>query len=442
MNEAVLNNVRSKIKSLKNRLNEIERNHDRCVNWRRDNEEYFSKENDKKAEKKDIQNKLSELTKKYELRNKKLSDDFTALDNEVRDKKAKIANLQNEITNAETFISSTASLVSDAEVIPVENKKSISELVNEIRDAMNRSKEYEERLRVAVKTFTENFSADNDFNFRHGIYIVSELKDFAKSLEEFLDKDMIEAVRDEANELYVGTLKSLSRSIGELLSNLRLVKQLVSKIDKDFEANNFVGVIRSFNLAVREQPDDPIVQQLLRLHQFEEENNFNIGFLNLFSTAEDTKATNAEAIGLLGSLIDLASADPDRKRISTSDMFDLEMSYTEGSNSVTTRNRLTTIGSTGTDVLLKAMVNIMLISVFKHRCKGMAKLHCMMDEIYRLDPRNEEAIIKFANDRDIYVINSSPTIYKVSIYDYIYRLARDRKNKVHVTAVVRRHSEK
>ena len=74
--------------------------------------------------------------------------------------------------------------------------------------------------------------------------------------------------------------------------------------------------------------------------------------------------------------------------------------------------RLTNIGSEGTDILVKSMVNIMLLNVFKRNASTVFsdfRLHCMMDEIGKLHPNNVAGILKFANDRDILLINGSPT---------------------------------
>ena len=75
----------------------------------------------------------------------------------------------------------------------------------------------------------------------------------------------------------------------------------------------------------------------------------------------------------------------------------------------------------GTDILVKAMVNIMLINVFKEKAShkfGEFRLHCMMDEIGKLHPNNV-AILKFANDRDILLINGSPTEQDALSYKHI-----------------------
>ena len=53
------------------------------------------------------------------------------------------------------------------------------------------------------------------------------------------------------------------------------------------------------------------------------------------------------------------------------------------------------------------------------------KLHCMMDEIGKLHPNNVEGILKFANVRNINLINSSPTTYNAQAYKYTYSLSKD-----------------
>jgi hypothetical protein len=79
--------------------------------------------------------------------------------------------------------------------------------------------------------------------------------------------------------------------------------------------------------------------------------------------------------------------------------------------------KLTNVGSEGTDILVKAMINIMLLNVFKDSASKRFKdfrMHCMMDEIGKLHPNNVKGILKFANDRNILLINSSPTSYNAN----------------------------
>ena len=70
---------------------------------------------------------------------------------------------------------------------------------------------------------------------------------------------------------------------------------------------------------------------------------------------------------------------------------------------------------------------IMLINVFKKKAarkNGDFIVHCMMDEIGRLHPNNIKGILQFANSRNIYLINSSPTSYNPYDYRYTYLLSK------------------
>src|SRR5699024_9984669 len=97
----------------------------------------------------------------------------------------------------------------------------------------------------------------------------------------------------------------------------------------------------------------------------------------------------------------------------------------------------------GTDVLVKAMINILLLNVFKEsvskRFKDF-KLHCMMDEIGRLHPTNIKGILRFANERNIYLINGSPISQSAIDYKYTYKLAKQQAQsdpKKYITKVNR-----
>ena len=85
------------------------------------------------------------------------------------------------------------------------------------------------------------------------------------------------------------------------------------------------------------------------------------------------------------------------------------------------------------------MVNIMLINVFKTRASrqnGDFFIHCMMDEIGKLHPNNVSGILKIANDRNIYLINSSPMGFNANIYKYNYLLTKDGKSQTHIKRLV------
>jgi hypothetical protein len=135
----------------------------------------------------------------------------------------------------------------------------------------------------------------------------------------------------------------------------------------------------------------------------------------------------------------MMDAEQKRDSITLSDTFKLEFKVKENDNDTDWVEKLSNVGSDGTDVLVKAMVNIMLINVFKRKISrkfGDFKLHCMMDEIGKLHPNNVEGILKFANVRNIYLINSSPTTYNAQAYKYTYSLSKDEQNNTVVKALL------
>ena len=119
--------------------------------------------------------------------------------------------------------------------------------------------------------------------------------------------------------------------------------------------------------------------------------------------------------------------EPNRATVSLGDAFRLQFRVKENDNDTGWVERINNVGSDGTDILVKAMVNIMLINVFKKKAakkSGDFIVHCMMDEIGRLHPNNIKGILQFANSRNIYLINSSPTSYNPYDYRYTYLLSK------------------
>lgn len=90
-------------------------------------------------------------------------------------------------------------------------------------------------------------------------------------------------------------------------------------------------------------------------------------------------------------------------------------------------------------------MNILLISVFKRRARGLGRsaqqdeefiIHCMMDEIGRLADENIQGILQFANERGIFIINSSPKQHKPLSYKRLYVLAKDKDSKTQIQSIL------
>ena len=154
-----------------------------------------------------------------------------------------------------------------------------------------------------------------------------------------------------------------------------------------------------------------------------------------------TYSRNLKAVKYLNAFSKLLKDEPSRKNLVVSDTFNLQFRIIENDNDTGWVEKIANVGSDGTDILVKAMVNIMLINVFKEKVSrkfGDFKVHCMMDEIGKLHPNNVKGILEFANCRNILLINSSPTTYNVEDYKYTYLLSKDAKSNTRVVPLLTR----
>ena len=162
------------------------------------------------------------------------------------------------------------------------------------------------------------------------------------------------------------------------------------------------------------------------------------GMFSLFGQ-EDFVERNRQAVSLLQSLVKELALNKE-KELTLSDTFELQFRIVENDNDSGWVEKLANVGSDGTDILVKAMINIMLLNVFKEKASHQFndfKLHCMMDEIGKLHPNNIKGILDFANNRNIILVNSSPTSYRASDYKYTYILNKDKRNITSVTRLIK-----
>lgn len=235
-------------------------------------------------------------------------------------------------------------------------------------------------------------------------------------------------------------LQRVSREIGELSGFGSQVEKIIREINYDFKEKNFVGAIRSIEIRSTDS-GDKMVQLLLKIKEFTDDNAFQLGGINLFSEGDSRDEVNRRAVRYLEDLMNTLNDFSTRKSLSLSDTFQLQFRIVENDNDTGWVEKIANVGSDGTDILVKAMVNIMLINVFKEKVSrkfGEFRIHCVMDEIGKLHPNNVKGILDFANSRNILLINSSPTTYNVSDYRYTYLLSKDDSSKTMVQALISR----
>ena len=261
------------------------------------------------------------------------------------------------------------------------------------------------RLKESINLFKGNFSTKNTFNFRIELNADDDYFDFADNLNDFLINNKIDEYRTRTSERYIEILARVSKEMGELTRHESDVARIINAINNDFKERNFVGVIKL--IALQSVPSaDKMVQLMKRIKDFNDDNSLSLGELNIFSTV-NRDDVNRKAVEYLLDFMKSLNDNSSRQELSLSDLFQLQFRIKENDNDTGWADKLSHVGSEGTDTLVKAMINIMLINVFKDRVSrkfGDFRIHCMMDEIGKLHPQNVKGILDFAHQLVAYYI--------------------------------------
>lgn len=434
----LVEDCKAKISKANDELEYIERNRKLVYDYKRDKEEFFDQEDYLKSQKKNLAERIIQLDEKYGQRKQEHEQKITSFGKELSERSAEKKRLEDELQKAERF-------AHDENLCPpmlaeAKEKQTLltpGQAVDELTGIIVSRQSKHNQFKQSINVFKSNFSTKNTFSFRTELTIDEDYLDFANNLDDFLINNKLEEYRRRTSERYVNILARVSKEMGELTHHESDVDKIIHDINNDFKERNFVGVIKL--IALQSVPSaDKMVQLMKRIKEFNDDNQFEMGEMNLFSTANRDEV-NQKAVGHLLDFMKSLTDNPSRQYLTLSDLFQLQFRIIENDNDTGWADKLSHVGSEGTDTLVKAMINIMLINVFKEKVSrkfGDFRIHCMMDEIGKLHPQNIKGILDFANARNILLINSSPTTYNVSDYRYTYLLQKDGKSKTIVHPLI------
>lgn len=435
---ALVEDCKAKISKADDELKYIERNRKLVYDYKRDKEELFDQEDNLKSQKKNLVERIIQLDEKYGQRKQKHEQQITSFGKKLSERREEKKRLEDELQKAERF-------AHDENICPpmlaeAKEKQTLrtpGQAVDELTGIIVSRQSKHNQFKQSINVFKSNFSAKNTFSFRTELTIDENYLDFANNLDDFIINNKLEEYRRRTSERYVNILARVSKEMGELTRHESDVDKIIHDVNNDFKERNFVGVIKL--IALQSVPSaDKMVQLMKRIKEFNDDNQFAMGEMNLFSTA-NRDDVNLKAVGHLLDFMKSLTDNPSRQYLTLSDLFQLQFRIIENDNDTGWADKLSHVGSEGTDTLVKAMINIMLINVFKEKVSrkfGDFKIHCMMDEIGKLHPQNIKGILDFANARKILLINSSPTTYNVSDYRYTYLLQKDGKSKTIVHPLI------
>lgn len=440
-----LTEIENSLENIKTELSFIELNRDTVADYKKDKREYLDRVDEFKQEKLKLERYLEQEVRKFNQQSEILVKELQVIEaliknindelNKINEDKEAFDSFKSLVlykSLEENFIKSTGDS---------KTEKRAKTIIDEIKEIhFERLHKYVEELRQTTTDFLGKFSDDNIFKFKKQLTDDKSFLEFASMLTDFIEERKIERIEKEVNERFSLIVTTIGKQANSLVANSGEILKVIKKINDDFVQKNFAGVIKRIELKVDESKNE-IVQLLIMIKKYNDENSLELGEPNLFSS-ENQEKKNKEAVDLLKQFAKKIS-ELKRDFISLSDSFELKFRVEENQNDTGWVEKLSNVGSDGTDVLVKAMVNIMLLNVFKEGASKKFKdfqLHCMMDEIGKLHPNNVRGILKFANDRNILLINSSPIENDALAFKHIYKLNKDEKSITRVKRILSQYS--
>ncbi len=443
-----LNEIDDKLLLLENELKFIEENHAIVIEYHKDKRDFMDKINDFKQEKQKLDKQLELENLKYEKQKSEITNSLSEIQAIISDLDNRLKIIKEDVDCfAEFKVTDCFKSIAGYVGTPgneTKSEKRIKVLIDEIKsihyEKLNNRKD---ELRTTTVDFLGKFSEKNIFKFKKQVAGETELLAFAEMLSDFVEERKIERIEKEVNERFALIVSTIGTETGNLLAQSGKIQTIITKINNDFVERESIGagVIKKIELKIEDSKNE-IVQLLLMIKRYNDENAMEFGVPNLFSSDNQEKK-NREAVDLLKQFVKKIN-EMRRDYVSLSDSFELKFRIEENQNDTGWQEKLTNVGSEGTDTLVKAMVNIMLLNVFKESVSKRFKdfrLHCMMDEIGKLHPNNVRGILKFANDRNILLINGSPIENDALAFTHIYKLHKDEKSITKVKRIISQRLE-
>ena len=303
--------------------------------------------------------------------------------------------------------------------------ETLNSLIKRIHTRNNQAQKIIDNIRAQQDILYRDIGASNslDLAVRYGSDKKSVLT-AAGELKSFVDDGKIDQFKEEVSSLFALTINQLSKQTEDLLDARQEVNRVVNKIRLMLRDLEGISVIDSIDLRTQ-YSHNRILQKLEQLQTLGEEYDFT-GRNNLFNYDKPQLNGHNRAIQLIKEL----RSELDRSgksELRLDDTYTLEIRAIENGNDTGWQVSLDEVGSNGTDVMIKTIVNVALLAIalgLKHNKteEDETYFHCILDEIGVLHPTYLKELIAFANAKRIRFLNGAPNQQLVSRFKRIYLL--------------------
>ena len=285
--------------------------------------------------------------------------------------------------------------------------------------------EVERRGDKSARTFLNHFDAETldrkvlgfspiHEHFEWYIFVGAELRPFVNGRG-------IQGMKQIQTQEFEQLIRNICAKNADFREGIRQVKQTAALVQTNLEKNNFVDVLDSIELNV-ERVDNKLTQILTEL-----EGLAGVAFSpnrDLFEKRADRDQID-KAIDTFARLVREIENHRD-KRLRLTDYFEFLIRVHENGHDMGWRKSLDHIGSTGTDYLVKMLIYLSLIEVYRERAidsKAGSTVHCVLDETGVLAPKYVRSVLEYAKSRGIILITAGHSQQTVG-FDHWVRVCK------------------
>lgn len=439
--------VKKEIDSIKAALAAIEENAQLVSEYRKDKRELFDRVGSFRDEKLRLEERMKEVGKEFEKERERYRKEREHINQELSQLKAELKQHVDGLQHYESHFKDRGlydRLRHLIEAAPAaRSERGIIGLCSQLQANDNEYFSQFEKFRNHISDFAGRFRSDNHFNFRiDASRGEAEYERFAAYLEEFQNENKIQISIAEVAKSHGMLIDAIAGKMRALTEFQGRISKMISKMEADFSKASFESskLIEYIKLK-SEESENKVLRKLQRITEFREQNPFLYGEENLFNTGvkgkNDIDKKSVELLHDLHRTIEEEHYD----EINVQDLFELRFRIKEGKNDTGWIEKIDKVGSTGTDMLVKAVIYITLLNVFIRESTAKTarnfKVHCIIDEVGQISAPYLKQLIAFAEERNICLINGLPNESKLEThYNYTYKFRRDSHGYVKVVPLL------
>lgn len=320
-----------------------------------------------------------------------------------------------------------------------ETTMSVVELLNAYKNVRENKAESMLGLKKKIKSFKVYFKT-NVFNLPSELTIDEDFIRYAKTLIEIISFNTIKVYCDGKKDNYIKTLQGVRMSMDGLDIEMEKVKGIISDIDREFRNARLPEVVQEIRVRHADTRDE-LYDCLISIKEFMRLNEGVLPGVDLWTSQSEYDKVKDKMMDLLNTFVGILfkAGNIERNEFTIEDMFQVEFKVTENGNSSGWESGVHgKKGSDGTDMMIKLMLNIMLISrsIKKNLKDKDFFFHCILDESEMIHASYMRNVIDFCTEREIYLVLGSPMTIDPKSFKHNYELYKDRDHQTHIQLLV------